>query len=592
MLTAKNKSAVHGQPLSDARLITSLIDEVGSAIREHLGIAIRPTQIDAARFLLGQSIVEMQTGEGKTLSIATAAILMAKSRRRVFVATANDYLATRDASLLQPVFQSMGLTVASITAGMSAAEKHVAYAADVVYSTLRQLGFDYLVERIEQRQRDSQNPSMADRDGIKTLDVLLVDEADSVLIDEARTPLVISSSTVSGETDCEAACRWAADFAKTLTRDVDFVVSNETDAIALTDTGHRNVLRAKMPAEMNAMTTTDIVHRVETALCVFTRYRRDQHYIVTENQIQLIDEFTGRGQVNRTFAAGIHQAIQAREGLTVTPPAMPIAQMTIQDFVARFDHLAGMTATAWEDRGEIAEVYGLSVRRIAPWKRSQRIECQMITCESETTKFAAIADEIQGVIASGRAVLVGTRTIEKSERLSGVLRSRGLQHVVLNARYVDQEAELVQRAGTPGRITVATNMAGRGTDIPLEASVAAAGGLHVIVSEPHSASRIDRQLIGRAARQGDPGSYRCYLSIEDEILDQAYGRTVADALRLTMRGSNSEKRVRWQLRRAQSAVARMHRRSRHLLATQARSLAQQMSSLGLDPQLDPISESQ
>ncbi len=460
MLTAKNKSAVHGQPLSDARLITSLIDEVGSAIREHLGIAIRPTQIDAARFLLGQSIVEMQTGEGKTLSIATAAILMAKSRRRVFVATANDYLATRDASLLQPVFQSMGLTVASITAGMSAAEKHVAYAADVVYSTLRQLGFDYLVERIEQRQRDSQNPSMADRDGIKTLDVLLVDEADSVLIDEARTPLVISSSTVSGETDCEAACRWAADFAKTLTRDVDFVVSNETDAIALTDTGHRNVLRAKMPAEMNAMTTTDIVHRVETALCVFTRYRRDQHYIVTENQIQLIDEFTGRGQVNRTFAAGIHQAIQAREGLTVTPPAMPIAQMTIQDFVARFDHLAGMTATAWEDRGEIAEVYGLSVRRIAPWKRSQRIECQMITCESETTKFAAIADEIQGVIASGRAVLVGTRTIEKSERLSGVLRSRGLQHVVLNARYVDQEAELVQRAGTPGRITVATNMAG------------------------------------------------------------------------------------------------------------------------------------
>ncbi|GAA4457336.1 DEAD/DEAH box helicase [Novipirellula rosea] len=572
--------------LSRPRLSASLLDNATRAIQDQLGITLRPTQIDAARCLLDPSIVEMQTGEGKTLSIAVAAIAMVKAGRRVFVATANDYLATRDCELLRPVFQALGITVASITPANSAADKELAYTADVVYSTLRQFGFDFLTHRLQRRSESAnhRHPGM-------TLDVLLVDEADSVLIDEARTPLVISSAPVPGEVDTAATCRWAADFAKTLSANIDFVVTADSDAIALTSVGHQKVLRSTMPAEMNAITTTQILYAVETALDAATRFRRDQHYIVADNQIQLVDEFTGRRQVDRTFAAGIHQAIQAREGLAITPPSVPIARITIQEFVARFAHLAGMTATAWEDRREIAEVYGLSIRRLASWKPSQRVEYPPRICDSETAKFAAIADEIQDVVAAGRAVLVGTRTIEKSEQLSRVLHSRGLQHVVLNARHVDREAEWVQAAGTAKRITVATNMAGRGTDIPLDASVADAGGLHVIVSEPHSAARIDRQLIGRAGRQGDPGSCRCYWSIDDEILDHAYGTAAADSLRHRMRNAYSETRVRWQLRRAQAAVARMQRRGRHRLALQARQLAQQMRSLGLDPHLDPIRES-
>lgn len=583
---------------SRPRLSASLLDDAAGAIQDQLGMTLRPPQITAARCLLDPSIVEMQTGEGKTLSIAVAAVAMVKAGRRVFVATANDYLATRDCEFLRPVFQALGITVASITAANAAAEKELAYPADVVYSTLRQFGFDFLTQRLRRRSEsvNHHHPRMALDPGIAldpgmTLDVLLVDEADSVLIDEARTPLVISSAPVPGQVDTAATFRWAADFAKTLSANIDFVVTADSDAIALTSAGHQKVLRSTMPAEMNAMTTTQILYAVETALDAATRLRRDQHYIVAGNQIQLVDEFTGRGQVDRTFAAGIHQAIQAREGLAITPPCVPIARITIQEFVGRFAHLSGMTATAWEDRREIADVYGLSIRRLASWKPSQRVEYPPQICDSETAKFAAIADEIQDVVAAGRAVLVGTRTIEKSEQLSRVLHSRGLQHVVLNARHVDREAEWVQAAGTAKRITVATNMAGRGTDIPLDVSVADAGGLHVIVSEPHSAARIDRQLIGRAGRQGDPGSCRCYWSIDDEILDQAYGTAAADSLRDRMRNADSETRVRWQLRRAQAAVARMQRRGRHRLACQARHLAQQMRSLGLDPHLDPISES-
>ncbi|EMI22139.1 preprotein translocase, SecA subunit [Rhodopirellula maiorica SM1] len=586
MLNDNHDRDASARPLGNPRLSASLADEAAAVIQDQLGLTLRPTQIDAAGGLLDPSIVELPMGEGKTLSIAVAAIAMVRAGRRVFVATANDYLATRDCELLRSVFQTIGITAASITANTASAEKQIAYDADVLYSTLRQFGFDYLNQRMDRRSASANH-----RHSRMTMDVLLVDEADSVLIDEARTPLVMSSPAVTGETDTAVACRWSADFAKNLSANVDFVVAADTDAIALTALGHQKVLRSRMPAEMNAMTTTQIIYAVETALDAALRFRRDQHYIVAENQIQLVDEFTGRGQVNRTFAADLHQAIQAREGVAITPPSMPIARITIQEFVACFAHLSGTTATAWEDRREIAEVYGLSVRRLASWKPSRRIEYPAQVYRTEGAKLDAIADEIQQVVAAGRAVLVGTRTIEKSEQLSRVLQTRGLQHVVLNARHVDREAEWVKAAGTAGQITVATNMAGRGTDIPLDASVADAGGLHVIVSEPHSAARIDRQLIGRAGRQGDPGSCRSYWSIDDEILDHAYGTAAADSLRHRLGTSYSESQVRQQLRRAQTAVARSQRRGRRQLAAHANRLALQMRSLGLDPHLDPICES-
>jgi preprotein translocase subunit SecA len=347
-----------------------------------------------------------------------------------------------------------------------------------------------------------------------------------------------------------------------------------------------------MPEVMGSLTTTDILHALERAIWVNESIHRDQHYVVKGGHIQLVDEYTGRKAGERNFSGGIHQAIQAREGLELTPESEPVARISVQDFVTKFKHLCGLTATAWEDRSELRTVYGLSVQRVATHQPSRRSILDPIVCRCRDEKWQRIGEETRSVIAAGRAVLIGTRTVDQSERLSELFRGLAIDHVVLNARNPKQEAPIIAAAGGSGQVTIATNMAGRGTDIQLESAVAEAGGLHVIVSEPHAAGRIDRQLIGRAARQGDAGTARVYASADDEILEQGFGQERTKQIRQTIANGVSDRSLLAKLKRAQQHVARNHRKERGRLTAHEASLADAMQLLGLDPHLDPLPETQ
>ncbi|TWU42607.1 preprotein translocase subunit SecA [Novipirellula artificiosorum] len=557
------------------------LSQIRQSVADRLRVELRETQVTVANHLLGRGIVEMETGEGKTLAIAVAAIAMASNGRTVNIATANDYLARRDADWMHPIYDDLGITVDAVSASCSMVAKQSAYAASVTYGTLRQFGFDYLQQEMADREARRRHAAAPPRQSPR-MDVLIVDEADNVLIDEARTPLIVTSSTGPIDSADRSAYLWAAQIARSLSTSCDYVVPTDTNAVALTPLGYSKLSRSPMPADMNSMTTTAIVHFVERAIESIHRLRRDQHYILLDNRVFLVDEFTGRTQPDRSFADGMQQAIEAREGVNITCPSQPVARITLQELVTRFKHLSGTTGTAWEDRRELAQVYGLPLERVAPHRPSRRTVLPTTVCVSEEDKFERIVDEVESMVAGRRAVLLGTRTIEKSETLSRLLHSRSLPHVVLNARHRRHEAELIAAAGTEGRVTVATNMAGRGTDIQVSDRVRQSGGLHVIVSELHPAARIDRQLAGRCARQGDPGSVRTFVSPDDEVVEMAFGPDKANRIRA------SRKNLGWIVRRAQSIVSRQHRRGRIQLTQQGQSIGAAMRQLGLDPNLDPL----
>ncbi|MGB7324383.1 MAG: DEAD/DEAH box helicase [Rubripirellula sp.] len=568
-----------------------MIDEVSIAAASHLGVTIRPSQIAAGHHLMSRSIVEMPTGEGKTLATVLPATAFARRGRRVWIATANDYLAARDADWMRPVYQQLGISVAAIVGNLSSTQRATAYAADVTYGTIRSFGFDFLRSALHQR-RSSSNAAETPFNG----DVLIVDEADSLLIDEARTPMVISEPHASVAPSIEASIRWSASVANELVVDSDFFFDQEAGLVALTEKGRKSVLCHPMPASMRSLTTTEILHGVEIAVLAAISILPDVHYVVDEHRIQLVDEYTGRKSSDRTLGAGLQQAIEAREGLTLTPPNVPVARIIVQDFVAKFRHLCGLTATAWEDRHELRNVHDLSVHRIAPERPSRRDVWPDRCFASSEEKRDAIAQETVDVVGSGRAVLIGTRTIEQSVTLSRHFDAAGIQHQWLTARNLESEAKIVSTAGQAGRVTIATNLAGRGTDIALSDEVRSAGGLHVIVSEPHASIRIDRQLIGRGARQGDPGSSRIFGCAEDTILWQAFGRDKADEIR--RQAADASKRgpadLAWlerRLARAQAIVTRLHQSDRQRLAVAEANLAAALRDLGLDPHLDPLPSS-
>ncbi len=524
----------------------------------------------------------MQTGEGKTLTAVLAAAVFAAAHRKVLIATANDYLASRDADWMGPIYQQLGISVGCVTSESTPQQRADAYNCDITYGTLREFAFDFLRRSLAQRQPDSQ--VTADR---SFFDALIVDEADSVLIDEARTPMVITVPTRGIDVATEACYRWSAAQAKSFRPSEDYVRMTDSGAVALTDRGHRRVVHSEMSASMGGLTSTDILHALERAIWINESIHRDDHYVVKDARIHIIDEYTGRKSGDRNFGGGIQQAIEAREGLTLTAESEPIARISVQDFVTKFRHLCGITATAWEDRQELRSVYGLAVKRFATHSSSQRTILDPVVCRARIEKWQRIVDETRTIIAQGRAVLIGTRTIEQSEQLSELFQASAIDHVVLNARNPKQEASIIARAGQTGHVTIATNMAGRGTDIRLEPAVAQAGGLHVIVSEPHAAARIDRQLIGRCGRQGDLGTARVYASPEDDILVQAFGHERAQKIRQSADGVSD----RWllaKLKQSQQRVSRYHREERARLTAHQASLSDSMQLLGLDPHLDPL----
>jgi len=547
-------------------------DDLAELVRLHFGFTPTLSQKRAAAALLDGEIVELETGQGKTITGALAAIDMAAAGRSVWICTANDYLARRDADLMRPLFDSRRLRVGVVADGVSQKARRQEYRADVVYGTLREFGFDFLRSRLAERRRSPQVAALAGRDPFQC--ALIVDEADSLLIDEAVIPLVLAMPA-DGDNDSAALLHWAAREAAHYVAGPHFALRSGGVAVALTHAGREQLLTRPSPPECERLNQNDLIDAIERAILVNERYVRDRDYVLQDDRVQIVDEFTGRTAEGRSWNAGIHQAIEAREGLSLTRETEPAARITVQEFVSRFRHVSGMTGTAAESSREFQAVYGLRVRAIPPHQPPRRVEWPALVTTTLSAKWRAVAEETAEVVRSGRSALVGTRTVEASEQLSAKLREHGLEHVVLNARQAEREADIIADAGQPARITVATNMAGRGTDIRLADSVRAAGGLHVIITELNASPRIDRQLIGRCGRQGDPGSWRMILSQEDPIISQADTRTA--------HGNDLR-----QQRRAQRTTEQRQLEARQLLRLTAAARDRDMRTLGLDPIRDPL----
>ena len=489
--------------------------------------------------MLQGMVAEMQTGEGKTLTATLAAATAALAGRPVHVITVNDYLVERDTELMRPVYESLGLTVAAVTAQMEHQQRRDAYDADIVYCSNKTVVFDYLRDRIVlgptssdlqlKVERLAGNRARTRRLLLRGLHYAIVDEADSVLVDEARTPLIISAN--AGAEGDELTARTAFALAGQIVESEDYRVYKGDRRVILTEAGRQRLIdlcQGRGGLWAVPIRREEVVLRALTAIHLF---HRDEHYLVRGGKIQVVDEFTGRVMADRSWGQGLHQILEVKENCEVTEVRDTLARISYQRFFRRYLHLSGMTGTAHEVRGELAAVYGLPVVSIPTNRPPQRLQHQDQVFASDEQKWAYLARRVADLHEAGVPVLIGTRSVAASETAGAVLAARSLPHALLSAKQDQAEAQVVAKAGEAGAITIATNMAGRGTDIALGEGVAQKGGLHVILTERHEAGRIDRQLAGRAARQGDPGSFEAVLSLEDALLlpvkDGLMGRLVA-----------------------------------------------------------------
>jgi len=481
-------------------------------------------QLMAGWALLQGKLVEMATGEGKTIAATLPASTVALAGYPAHVITVNDYLAKRDSDEMAPVYRFLGLSTAAVIQGMPKPERRQAYAASVTYCTNKELAFDYLRDRVAVADRgsrlhlslDSVRGQRDDELVLRGLYFGIVDEADSVFIDEARTPLILSSSVGPAE-DAEQ-CKQALDLARQLHAASDYITDWAGRNVTLTSTG-REKLDA-LTAELDGVWTSVRAGEelVTQALNALILYQRDQHYVVGDGKVQIVDESTGRLMPDRSWERGLHQLIETKEGCELTERRETLARLTYQRLFRRYIRLSGMTGTGQEVAREVKSVYGLDVVRIPLHRPSRRVWATARVCADRAEKWREVADAVARLsVEQQRPVLIGTRSVQSSEELSAVLNERGIEHTLLNAKQDAMEASIVALAGQPARITVATNMAGRGTDIRLGEGVAERGGLHVILTEYHDSPRVDRQLFGRCARQGDPGSCQAIVSFEDEL---------------------------------------------------------------------------
>jgi preprotein translocase subunit SecA len=510
-------------------LVTRVFALVREAADRTIGLRHYDVQLIGGAILLDGAVAEMETGEGKTLTATLSASAAALAGWPVHIVTVNDYLARRDAEWMGPIYRALGLSVGLVVHGLSPEERRAAYACNVTYVTNKDIAFDYLRDRILLRGQPSRLQLQLERLGgsdarlrrllLRGLVYAIVDEADSVLVDEARTPLIISGA--GDDAPERKLYETALEIAAALTAPRDFALGGTERTIELTNVGRDRIAELALPHGglwTGGRRREELVRQGLTALYLM---EKDKHYLVRDGRVQIIDEFTGRVMADRAWEQGLHQLVEVKEHCQLTNRREPLARISYQRFFRRYLRLAGMTGTAKEVAGELWSVYRLPVVRVPtnrPLNR-QGLPPNVVTTEDE--KWTAIVRRIAEVHAQGRPILVGTRSVAASEHLSLLLNRAGLPHVVLNARQDSDEAEIVARAGERGRITVATNMAGRGTDIKLAPGVANLGGLHVIATEFHEAGRIDRQLFGRCGRQGDPGTYEAFASLEDEIVRHA-----------------------------------------------------------------------
>ncbi|MDA1193987.1 MAG: preprotein translocase subunit SecA [Planctomycetota bacterium] len=504
----REKTVEFRQRVADGESLDRLLPEAFAACREAakraLGMRHYDTQIIGGWCLHKGWIAEMVTGEGKTLVATLAVYLNTLANRGVHLVTVNDYLARRDALWVGPVYEALGLTVGCIQSAMHSEERIPLYACDVTYGTNSEFGFDYLRDNMKATRGLQCQRGLA---------YAVIDEVDSILIDEARTPLIISGPADDDRGRYEEADK----VARQLKRDVDFEVKEKEHQCVLSDDGLEKA-EELAGVDFFAAGNTDWMHLLEQSLRAHCIYKRDKDYVVKDGEIIIVDEFTGRLMEGRRWSDGLHQAVEAKERLKPRPENQTLATITYQNYFKLYDKIAGMTGTALTEAGEFWQIYKLDVVAIPTNRPLIRAEYDDEIYANEPDKFRAVVEEIVRVQASGRPILVGTTSIEKSERLSGMLERRGVEHVVLNAKYHERESTIVARAGQAGTVTIATNMAGRGTDIVLGAGVTAAGGLHIIGTERHESRRVDNQLRGRSGRQGDPGSSQFFLSLEDDLM--------------------------------------------------------------------------
>ncbi|MFN9288304.1 MAG: translocase [Planctomyces sp.] len=556
-----------------------------------------PVQIMGAIAMFEGHIAEMQTGEGKTLTATMPAFLRALSGQGCHVVTVNDYLAGRDCKIMGPVYERLGLTIGKILEKMEADERRQNYAADITYGTSKEMGFDFLRDRLR-KGATQEDGSPTVRRFLRTLQgseepvqrghhFALIDEADSILIDEARTPLIIGL-TQPNDPSTVNLFRWSNRSAHQLQPRTDYVYEPERRNAWLTDAGCRKLVLMSKPSLLSSIDTERIYSQVEKALTAKHAFERDRDYVIVDNKVVIVDEGTGRVMDGRKWQDGLHQAIEAKEMVPITAATGEAARITVQSFFRQYTHLAGMTGTALQAASELRRTYRLKVTRIPTNRPCIRRGMTPRFFTTQDAKRNAIVDAIQELRAAGRSILVGTPSVEASEALGLLLKDRLVPHQILNARYHEQEAEIVSDAGHAGHVTIATNMAGRGTDILLEEDVRRAGGLHVIATEMHSSKRIDRQLVGRSARQGDPGSYQFFLSLEDELLRCREPREVARKRRVALPDRYGELGRTWlrYFRRVQNFLERMHRRQRKHLLKQERHRLEQYENMGLDPYLE------
>ena len=521
--------AMHKAGFTDEALAHNMAI-VREACKRSLGMRHHDVQIIGGWALLQGWLAEMATGEGKTLVAALSASAAASTGAAVHIVTVNDYLAARDAEQNAPLFKFLGLSVGIIKADMEPNDRRAQYACDVVYVSNKELVFDYLKDRIATRGllgshlrlqtlarlQSAGNAQTAAISPVllRGLHVAIVDEADSVLIDEARTPLIISE-TMPDEMG-PVLYNQALDFGKRMQSGIHFEMAADRQIwLNLQAETDLAVWAQHLPGVWtSAIWRKELIQKALTALHCF---HRDQHYILADNKIQIVDEFTGRVMPDRSWERGLHQMIEAKEGAEITGQRKTLSQMTYQRFFRRYLLLCGMTGTAKEIAVEVKSTYDLEVLRIPTHKPPLRARLADRCYATDLLRWQAVAQRAVAVSRQGRPVLVGTRSVEASEKLSALLEKQGIAHTVLNARQDKTEAEAVAQGGEAGRITVATNMAGRGTDIKLAPGVNERGGLHVILTEFHESARVDRQLFGRSARQGNAGSAEAVVAIEDEL---------------------------------------------------------------------------
>lgn len=582
--------------------LNTLLVEAFALVREAAKRTIKQRHYDVqlvgGAAIHNRCIAEMETGEGKTLVATLPAYLNALQGKGVHVITVNDYLAHRDAEWMTPIYSILGLTVGCIQTGQPDGVRRSEYARDITYGTSKEFGFDFLRDELKRLQlgdthRKSFEQAFLGRGGQaegekpvqRTHHFAIVDEADSILIDEARTPLIIGAN--NQPTQEEAAAYYGADqLAATLVRAKDFKYDPAERKAELNASGRRKVQAVAGHSSFVTLTVDGLYEYVERALRAQIAYLKDRDYVVYNNEIVIVDEFTGRMMPGRQWQDGLHQAIQAKERIEVTLETITAARVTVQDFFLRYKKLAGMTGTAASDARELRRIYKVHVFKVPTNRRGRRVWIPDRVFSTEDEKFRAVADKIIDWNKVGVPVLIGTRSIEKSERLSALLTAANIEHQVLNAKNHEIEAQIVAQAGQVGKVTVATNMAGRGTDIKLGDGVAELGGLHVVGTERHESRRIDRQLAGRCARQGDPGFCQFFVSIEDEIIE-AFGEKPAARMRKRYkgRGELTSASMRRLVFSAQHKKERQHFRDRKLLMNYEKQRAEMRRNMGLNPVL-------